>query len=348
MRDRRSFLRGAVLLGVGVGVGGVRLSAASAAPSIIGCNTWGARPASSSLTMLSTRPDKIIVHHTFTPNRNDLGLSRAYSLCRGIQNHHMDTNGWSDTGQHFTVTRDGYMLEGRHRSLEGLNAGTKMVSAAHCPGQNDKAIGIENEGDYMSATPPAALWESLVDLSVQICSRYGIAASSISGHRDFVSTNCPGDVLYAKLGQLRTAVARELAASGLRSWPTQQSGSSGDRVRAVQYLLRQAGSTTGVDGAFGSGTRAAVVAFQTARGLTADGVVGAATWEALVAQLRQGSSGEAVRGLQTLLTARGYATGVDGAFGSGTRTKVVSYQGGHSIHPDGIVGADTWYRLVIG
>jgi hypothetical protein len=348
MRDRRSFLRGAVLLGVGVGVGGVQLSTASAAPSIIGCNTWGARQPSSGLTMLSTRPDKIIIHHTDTPNRSDLGLSRAYSLCRGIQNHHMDVKGWSDTGQHFTVTRDGYRLEGRHRSLEGLTAGTKMVSAAHCPGENDRAIGIENEGRYNDVAPPEALWASLVELSVHICSRYGVAASSIRGHRDFVSTDCPGDVLYGKLGQLRTAVAKGLAGSGLRSWPTQQSGASGDRVRAVQYLLRQTGATIGTDGAFGSGTRAAVVAFQSARGLTADGVVGPVTWEALVAQLRQGSSGEAVRGLQALLTARGYATGVDGEFGSGTRTKVVSFQGGHSIHPDGIVGADTWYRLVTG
>lgn len=58
-------------------------------------------------------------------------------------------------------------------------------------------------------------------------------------------------------------------------------GSSGAAVEELQRLLTAAGHTCTVDGRFGPGTRAAVVAFQRAQGLVADGVVGAKTRAAL-------------------------------------------------------------------
>jgi murein L,D-transpeptidase YcbB/YkuD len=59
-------------------------------------------------------------------------------------------------------------------------------------------------------------------------------------------------------------------------------GSSGDDVIAVQQALAQLGYDPGsVDGDFGPATQQAVVAFQTASGLTADGVVGPETLAAL-------------------------------------------------------------------
>ena len=59
-------------------------------------------------------------------------------------------------------------------------------------------------------------------------------------------------------------------------------GSSGGEVKEVQRRLKQWGYYTGaVDGIFGSGTKKAVIAFQKKNGLTADGVVGKATYKAL-------------------------------------------------------------------
>jgi peptidoglycan hydrolase-like protein with peptidoglycan-binding domain len=58
-------------------------------------------------------------------------------------------------------------------------------------------------------------------------------------------------------------------------------GSSGAAVEELQRLLTAAGHACTVDGRFGPGTRAAVVAFQRAHGLVADGVVGAKTRAAL-------------------------------------------------------------------
>ncbi len=59
-------------------------------------------------------------------------------------------------------------------------------------------------------------------------------------------------------------------------------GSTGSEVKEVQRRLKQWGYYTGaVDGIFGSETRKAVIAFQKKNGLTADGIVGKATYAAL-------------------------------------------------------------------
>lgn len=59
-------------------------------------------------------------------------------------------------------------------------------------------------------------------------------------------------------------------------------GSQGGEVKEVQRRLKNWGYYNGsVDGIFGAGTRAAVIAFQKKNGLTADGIVGKATYQAL-------------------------------------------------------------------
>ncbi len=58
-------------------------------------------------------------------------------------------------------------------------------------------------------------------------------------------------------------------------------GQRGPEVRALQEKLTAAGHATGIDGHFGNGTRGALLAFQTANGLEADGRVGPKTAEAL-------------------------------------------------------------------
>ncbi|QSQ19981.1 peptidoglycan-binding protein [Pyxidicoccus parkwayensis] len=64
--------------------------------------------------------------------------------------------------------------------------------------------------------------------------------------------------------------------------PILQQGSSGSAVVELQRLLTAAGFSPGAaDGDFGAKTKAAVMDFQRARGLSVDGIVGPATWAAL-------------------------------------------------------------------
>lgn len=70
---------------------------------------------------------------------------------------------------------------------------------------------------------------------------------------------------------------------------------------------------------------------------------GLGTWPLL----KKGTRGEDVYALQYLLRARGYSITVDGIFGSGTESVVKSFQSSKGLVADGIVGSNTWSKLVI-
>jgi hypothetical protein len=211
--DRRRFLRGTGLA-AGAGIAALAIpgvaNAAVAVPRIYSCDEWAARPPSDTLAVLDHPANRILIHHIASANSTDYSRAHAFQICRDNQDDHMDNNTWADTGQHFTISRGGYSLEGRHGSLDTLRSGDRIVRAAHCPGQNENAIGIENEGLYTDVEPPQAQWKALVVFCAYVCKQYGIPVEEIKGHRDFYNTECPGEALYAKLPQLRKEVARAL------------------------------------------------------------------------------------------------------------------------------------------
>lgn len=136
------------------------------------------------------------------------------------------------------------------------------------------------------------------------------------------------------------------AANPAATWPTVAQGANGAVVATIQHLLRQHGSDTVVDGDFGPQTANDVRAFQRVNGLPVDGVVGPATWGKLVAVLREGSRGEAVRAAQRLLAARGAAIAVDGAYGTPTTEAVRAFQQAHGLKVTGLVLWSTWQTLL--
>lgn len=69
-------------------------------------------------------------------------------------------------------------------------------------------------------------------------------------------------------------------------YPAIRSGSKGVYVLIAQDGLNTLGfSTRGLDGVFGSNTRAAVIRYQSSRGLSADGVIGCNTWSTLQSEV---------------------------------------------------------------
>ena len=135
--------------------------------------------------------------------------------------------------------------------------------------------------------------------------------------------------------------------------PTIKVGSTGDAVRRAQRGVRRTPDPgLVVDGVFGPATETAIKQFQTGAGLTVDGIVGPATWNALpdggpMPVLREGSSGEIVRSLQTLLTSGAgewgvSPDGVNGQFGPKTRASVEAFQRWGAVASDGVVGEQTW------
>jgi peptidoglycan hydrolase-like protein with peptidoglycan-binding domain len=136
--------------------------------------------------------------------------------------------------------------------------------------------------------------------------------------------------------------------------PTIALGATGPAVRRLERALRRTPDLgLKVDGIFAAQVEAAVKNFQQAAGLLANGIVDAATWNALpdggpMPTLREGSSGDVVRSLQTLLTngAPGQwgttPRGIDADFGPHTKASVEAFQAWGGVAVDGVVGDQTW------
>lgn len=157
-------------------------------------------------------------------------------------------------------------------------------------------------------------------------------------------------------------------------WPGQllTLGAKGDHVRTWQDQMAARGWNILVDGSYGRGSRSTALAFQRAKGLAADGVVGPSTWEATWTApavrgnspappspastatvrgsapafpgraLRVGVRGEDVRDWQAQMAARRWRVVVDGTFGPQSQGVALGFQREKQLTADGVVGPVTW------
>jgi N-acetyl-anhydromuramyl-L-alanine amidase AmpD len=322
---------------------------------ILSCDDWGARPPRAEPQISAIPTNKIIVHHMAFPNVTDYSREHAIQLARDCQNLHMDTNGWADTGQHFTVSRGGYVLEGRRRSLDALVNGTNQVISAHCPGENGRAIGIESEGTYVTELPTDALVESLATLCTTVCQQYGLHAWDMFGHWDFRDTQCPGIAFYATFPSLRRKVAEQLgdspSSAPVRRWPDIWRFVGGPVVQLVQYLLNAQGYQLTANGVFSADTTAAVQDWQARNGVPVDvdATLTPPTWESLAPPLDKRASGLPVTAVQFMLNRKGYAeVAPTGTFDHATKKAVQSLQRVHGLPPNGKVDLSTWCAIAGG
>jgi peptidoglycan hydrolase-like protein with peptidoglycan-binding domain len=143
----------------------------------------------------------------------------------------------------------------------------------------------------------------------------------------------------------------------IKPWPLVREGAKDDAVKPLQHLLNDHSEDDEdrripVDGIFGTKTEAAVKAFQEAEKLQVDGIVGPKSWDKLIVQVKKGSEGDAVRGVQQAFKSRAQEPRedlkVDGIFGSKTETAVRGFQEALGVAVDGIVGPVTWRALITG
>ena len=150
-----------------------------------------------------------------------------------------------------------------------------------------------------------------------------------------------------------------------------------NRIAANYPAIPRIANTNGI---FDGATRNSVVKFQQIFNLAVDGIVGKQTWyklkyifnsvknlseiysEGLTISeverifsrvLRQGDRGIGVKTIQYYLNFIGFFNNelsprlaVDGIFGPATREAVIAFQNFYGLTPDGIVGRDTWNRMV--
>lgn len=162
------------------------------------------------------------------------------------------------------------------------------------------------------------------------------------------------------LNAIAAAVARKggTPASGGNAGTTLKLNSQGTKVSQLQTDLKQLGYYYAeITGNFGEKTEAAVKAFQKAKGLTADGVAGTKTLNAIAAavdkaggsssgssstNMKLGSTGTAVSALQQNLTTLGYYYGdVTGHYGNLTQQAVKKFQKAKGLTQDGVASTAT-------
>lgn len=198
----------------------------------------------------------LTVHHT--AGSNDPAQDYAATV-RAIYSYHVTSNGWSDLGYQYLLDGSGTVYEGRSTGrtsascLTGAGDGSdfahqvttdQVVTGAHVAGWNTGNAGISLMGCYEptsacsgSTTPPAAAVDGLERLLSSLSTRHGLTpqgtthyvnpingatkdVATISGHRDWEATACPGGELYAQLPTIRTNVAARMTGATPAPTPT--------------------------------------------------------------------------------------------------------------------------------
>lgn len=122
-----------------------------------------------------------VVHH----------LKAKFATPEDIHKWHLD-NGWSGAGYNEYIKKDGTVY-----ILRGDNVGS------HCKGFNSVSYGIALEGDYdTESTIPIEQYNSLIKRLKYHSGRFPKA--TIVGHKELVSTDCPGK--YFDMEQLKNDV----------------------------------------------------------------------------------------------------------------------------------------------
>lgn len=240
----------------------------------------------------------------------------------------------------------------------------------------------------------ADLYGKTLYLCTYLCRKYGINPANVQAHYELHALGLASNHADVRhwwgrkgtawepytMDRLRCDIAAELGVE-LQYSSTLKLGSAGAVVSALQTALAAAGYALAVDGDFGAKTEAALIAYQAHHGLTADGICGPKTWDAIytinageavtdveaeviedadpdepkaatpdysgMPTLRSGHDGGNVKTLQTILNTLGAkpVLKTDGKFGPLTDAAVRAYQQQNNLKIDGIVGPKTWAAL---
>ncbi|GAA0799086.1 peptidoglycan recognition protein family protein [Spirilliplanes yamanashiensis] len=173
-------------------------------------------------------PQAMFVHHT--AGTNSYSCADSPRLLRGIQAYHVKSRGWNDIGYNFLVDRCGTLYEGRAGGV-GL-----PVLGAHTFGFNSDTAGIAVMGNHGGVGVTNAVKVAIARITAWKLSGTGVdplgrvvltarsngkfkagtrvTMNRVSGHRNAVGTECPGNALYSQLGSIRVLAAA--APAGLR------------------------------------------------------------------------------------------------------------------------------------
>jgi hypothetical protein len=176
-------------------------------PTICERACWNAR-APDYTSSVNDKLNRAVIHHTASSGHwSTTSLSESKANMRGVQNYHMDSQGWGDIGYHFLVDKLGNIFEGRKDSM------TARPRGAH-DGCNEDSFGFTAMGYFhtpYNQVPTTALMNSLEKIiawrmpagwnpttgAPSLPAYCGASLDAVITHRQVKATACPGDKLEA-------------------------------------------------------------------------------------------------------------------------------------------------------
>ena len=163
--------------------------------TVVRRETWKAAPPKASYTPHT--PKMFTLHHT--QGNSPKNFDEAVQEMQFIQDYHQNGRGWIDIAYHFLISPQGDIFEGRPINVVG----------AHVLNWNTGNVGISIMGNYhppVNQVPTKETLSSFVEMGKYLKSTYNITVSSFYAHRDIGSTDCPGDILYAHMPELKDLI----------------------------------------------------------------------------------------------------------------------------------------------
>ncbi len=177
----------------------------------------------------TTDVQTLFVHHT--AGTNDYSCADAPKIIRSIHAYHVRSKQWNDVGYNFLVDKCGTLYEGRAGGV------ALPVLGAHTMGFNTRSAGIAVLGDYAGRGVPGSVKAVIAQVAAYKIGMYGngtggtvtmtsagsnkyrsgaqVRLNRISGHRDAVSTECPGNTLYSQLRSIRDLADEPVTGLGI-------------------------------------------------------------------------------------------------------------------------------------
>lgn len=237
---------------------------------------WGARKPKSQLFVDPSRRTEFFVHWAGDATR--LTASSPHSEClkvvKSFQVYHMNVRGWSDIGYNGLVCPHGRRIEGRGPAVAG----------AHCTNHNTIGLGFQLMCGVGDPDPTPVMFDAMAHVYKDACAYAGKTLGKF-GHRDGMSTDCPGTRAYAwvKAGMpmsigATTTNTEELNVKLIDLRNADKTLVTGSNIKPLQRLLDVAD-----DGKGGPDTKKALGAAQKRMRLDVDYIFGPKTAEGLLA-----------------------------------------------------------------
>ena len=138
---------------------------------------------------------RVVLHHSYKPFlfENSSPISEIQAV-RGIEEYHVRDNGWDGIGYNWLIAPSGRIYEGRGWKYKGAHAGPVNGSSI--------GICIIVDGNQWEPTD-RVIWANRGLIAEGIRLGEISPAYLLSGHRDHMDRECPGDKIYARLQEFR-------------------------------------------------------------------------------------------------------------------------------------------------